>query len=135
MLYNLRCLKRSGATTTNLSDYYAYCIRSTLTYAYPSFCNLPDNLLNKLYQIERRANHIIGRRTEPALELYVNNLCVGLAKNICKNFDTHRLSSLFIRRPFTQYNVLRNPAIFIPPQAYTNRFKNSFIKYAYLCNL
>ena len=59
-LFVLSNLKRSGCPSFFLLKSYTGFIRPLLTYAFPSFCNAPSYLMNRILSFEKRAFRIMG---------------------------------------------------------------------------
>jgi hypothetical protein len=115
-IHLLTLLKRAGTPEKQLILFYNCKIRSLLSYAFPSMCNMPRYLFLRLVRIENRAFKIIGSIPLVSLEDFVEEQNHKLA-NKCLE-PSHRLHHIF---ETNRHGKLR------PPFARTTRFKNSFI--------
>jgi hypothetical protein len=124
----LRILARSGCATEWLWKFYFAFIRSTLTYAFPSWCGIPDKLVKRLQRIEHRAGRLIGSQPSISLQVFLQNLCLRLARTIVST-PLHPLGEVFSKKPMRRA-LLRDSRLFAPHIARTSRFKTSFTKFS-----
>ena len=128
-LFALLQLRRSGTSSLIMWRVYCAIIRSTLSYAYPAWCNATSSAFSNLVRIERRASKIGVWRADPPIDKFCDGLCKSLMKTVILD-SRHPLRELFDTpvqhgRPST-----RSSGEFAPPFAKTQRLFNSFIKFA-----
>ena len=124
-LYILRNLRRSGCPSSHILEVYNSVIRSTLLYAYPAFCNLPQFLREKLLTFERRVFRIVGDTNAADVIETGEEMCRRLFKNVSCMSD-HPLRQCFSHRS----TVTRASMQLRPPRAKTKRLSHSFIRFA-----
>ena len=126
-IFLLRNLRRGNCSSDLLFLSYVSFIRSILVYAFPSFCNLPDFLLEKLIKVERRCFRIMNLNPCDFSSLVdvCDSTCSKLFNSIqCSN--SHPLRSFFTQKPRT---ATRSNISLSQPRTKTERFKKSFIKF------
>jgi hypothetical protein len=128
-VFLLRQLKYGGLPDQVLWNVYNALIRSFLAYAAPATLNMASTLLDKLQKIEKRVSKIIGDSPPVPLKDFVHLLCLRLMKGIALRVH-HPLRHLFKENSSTRNT--RRQCTLLSPFAKTNRYKNSFIKYAVL---
>ena len=122
-------LRRCGVAQELLWQAYGAFIRSILTYAFPSICNLSNGQFSQLRKIERRVAKIIGSPSPIDLRDFCNNICTGLASRVA-GVTTHPLRTLVHdRTEAATQRSLRSTRSFAPATARTSRLHNSFIKF------
>lgn len=124
-LYIIRNLRRSGCPPClMLQCYYAF-IRSLLLYGFPSFCNVPQYLFNRLSRIEKRALKIIFGGNVPSSQVFLptkaNAACETLFSSVVSLRD-HPLRCIFSARRSRQTHSNRR-------LERTKRFGDSFIRF------
>ena len=115
-MFVLRNLRRSGCDVHTMRQVYHCVIRSILLCSFPTFCNMPEYLFEKLRKIERRASRIIGQPFDLELDQVADALCGRLFDKILKS-PNHALRELFLPRQPTP----RNPCVLRPPLTRTKR--------------
>jgi hypothetical protein len=128
-LFLLRQLKHGGVPPLVLWDVHNALNRSLLTYAAPATINMPDSLLKKLEQVEKRAAKIIGSEPSTTLRDFIHQICCRLMKDIISQ-PLHPLRVFFTENSSTRQT--RQKLTLLPPHAHTTRFNRSFIKFATL---
>lgn len=124
-LYFVAMVRKSGAShDTVWQAYNAFCY-SIMSYCWPCFCDVPDNIFRKLVLIDKRAQRLSDRTIDVNLRQRLDQQCVKLAKHIN---STHPLCHNFVARP-NHNHVLRNTSHYQPPRCRTNFMKHSFIKF------
>ena len=112
-----------------LKSYYAF-IRSVLLYGFPSFCNAPQVLLNKLVRVERRIFKIIFGGdvlvSPDDLLSCANTTCRKLLFAATEKSSDHPFLQLFVARSSTKTRCTRS---LDKPLARTKRFSRSFIRF------
>ena len=136
-LHFLRCLKRSGLSSSELVTIFITMIRSVLEYACPvwSTC-LTKELSDDLESIQERACRIILPKVsyDSAREQLNLPLLSERRIDICKKLfvamqnPDHRLHHLLPAPRSVGYG-LRNAKKYPLPKCKTNRYKNSFVLY------
>ena len=136
-LHFLRCLKRSGLSSSELVTIFITMIRSVLEYACPvwSTC-LTKELSDDLESIQERACRIILPKVsyDSAREQLNLPLLSERRIDICKKLfvamqkPDHRLHHLLPAPRSVGYG-LRNAKKYPLPKCKTNRYKNSFVPY------
>lgn len=126
-IFLVRNLRRSGCDPKTIWNCYLACIRSVLLYAFPSFCNAPQYLLDDFLRVERRVRRIIGTDDfdRESVLIGANKICKKLFLSIVRN-NHHPLREMFIER---QSRATRSSAVFYAPRFKTTRLGNSFIKF------
>ena len=124
-VFLLRNLRRSGCLPTHMLNMYNTVIRPVLLYAYPSFCNFPRVLQEKLLKFERRVFRIIGEANDTTVIEAGEELCKRLFEKVV-GFPHHPLRQLFSQRR----TVTRASMQLRPPKAKTRRLSESFIRFA-----
>ena len=124
-VYLLHALRQARASKKILTTVYCSLIRSVITYAFPSWCNVASTRFALLQKFENRVSRIFG--VSPNLNLLDSCERIGLhlAKK-CKNLH-HPLYSVFDFSA-TRYSARKgksNRRMF----AKTKRFKDSFIRF------
>ena len=126
-LFVLRNLKRSGCPSNTLFRVYTGLVRPLLTYSYPSFCNAPRYLLNRLVSFEKRAFRIMGLDHSSHMSVidFGESLCSNLFHSI-ERTKNHPLRSMFLENAST---ITRSNLSLRRPFCKTKRFRDSFIKF------
>ena len=124
-IFLLRNLRRSGCPHFVMLHTYNSIIRSTLIYAYPAFCNLPQHLQEKFLKFERRAFRIIGESSVPNVIQFAEETCKHLFTKVSQ-MEGHPLRQCFSQRS----TVTRASMQLRPPRAKTKRFSSSFVRFA-----
>jgi hypothetical protein len=125
-------LRRSGCSSDWCWKFYTAMIRSIALYAFPAWCNTPNNLLTQLWKIEKRLIKVIGSTPKIKIEDAAIALCSSLFTSISTK-QHHPLTSLFDIRSIRKSDRLSsNKHHLSVPYAHTSRYKNSFIKFASL---
>ena len=124
-LYLIRNLRSSGCPSAQMLQVYNSIIRSVFLYAYPSFCNLPKFLQEKLLRFERRVFRIVGGMNEVTVMEAAEEVCQRLFTTVTSMKD-HPLRQCFLQRR----TITRASMQLRPPKAKTKRFSSSFIRFA-----
>ena len=124
-LYVLRNLRRSGCPSALMLQVYNSIVRSVFIYAYPSFCNLPKFLQDKLLKFERRIFRIVGSDNDVTVIEAAEEMCQRLFSKVAILIG-HPLRQCFSQR----CTVTRASMQLRPPKAKTKRFSSSFIRFA-----
>ena len=125
-LFLLRNLRRAHCPENLMLMCYFSFIRSVLLHAFPSFCNLPVCLFEKLQRVERRALRIIGCTSHvPPLSEVAYKMCAGLMASV----ELH--AEHLLRKMFTESkpSSTRSSNVLRAPFAKTERFRKSFIRF------
>lgn len=126
-IFIIRNLRRSGCSSDLIFKVYVAFMRSVLLYAYPSFCNLPSYLTNRLVAVEKRVRRIIAAEVnQEDITQAGTKYCTNLFNSILSN-PSHPLRALFEVAPST---ATRSSSTLRPPFAKTKRLSNSFIKFS-----
>lgn len=120
----LRNLRRSSCSSSVIFKCYVAFIRSVLLYSFPTFCNLPSYLFNKLLRVERLASRYFSDYEFCNLSSAAEVICRRLFANIVK-LEDHPLRPLFRSRCTTP----RNACPLTAPYAKTTRLAKSFIRF------
>lgn len=124
-IYVLRNLKRSGCSSSVILHVYNAIIRPILIYAYPSFCNIPTYLQDKLLRFERRIFRIAGSNGDLTVVEAAEMMCKRLFESVVL-FQSHPL-----RKCFTQRMTKTRASMQLQPiKAKTKRLFSSFIRFA-----
>ena len=124
-LYILRNLKRSNCPPSLILHVYNCVIRSVLLYAYPSWCNLPKTLQEKLLKFERRVFRLVGVTNDATVIDIGERICERLFKKVV-GMPNHPLRQCFTQ----QFTKTRASMQLRPPKTRTKRFSESFIRFA-----
>jgi hypothetical protein len=118
-------MKRCGISSITLWHLYFALVRSILSYACSTTCNMPQILFSQLERVEKRVSRIIGSPPPISLRSFVLAVNSRLAHFIMSREDhpLHHLFEICGRRG-------RSNSRFTSHYAKTSRYKNSFIKYA-----
>ena len=126
-VFIIRNLRKAGCPPELIIRCYTALIRSVLTYAYASYCNLPDFLFTKLLRVERRVLRSVGSMHSTLdLPSFVDRTCSKLFSSI-SHHEVHPLRAMFAP---SHARSTRTSSVFRPPFAKTTRFSRSFIKFA-----
>ena len=136
-LHYLRCLKRSGLSTSELRMIYLSIIRSVCEYACPVWStSITKEQSHDLESIQRRALRIILPKLDypeaceklniPSLASRRNEICRAFF-NSMKN-ENHKLHDMLPQPRSSQY-ILRRSLTYPLPKCNTKRYKDSFIPY------
>lgn len=120
-------LKRAGCSPDLLYYVYCSCIRPLLIYCFPTVCNMPKLLKNKLSNVEKRIFRIIGPYDNelPSLLSVADTMCDRIFQSVVDN-PQHPLRAFFDERLCV---TTRNSCPLRRPRTRTQRFLNSFIRY------
>ena len=124
-LFMIVQLKRSRVTKRTLLTVYYTLIRSILTYAFASFCNLSAHLMAKMVRIEKIAHRIMGFAPEVTLDKFCYKLCRSLMLDVIRN-SNHPLRQLFEERCL---RVTRTTCSLRQPLGRKSRHARSFIRF------
>ncbi len=126
-IFLLRNLRRSNCPPSIMSLAYNSLLRSILLYAYPSFCNMPQCLKNKLLGLERRAFRIIGsQRVDSTVVDVGEDICRRLFQKVVAN-EAHPLRCCFLQT--SSNSETRNSRLLKPIRTKTTRLANSFVRF------
>ena len=127
-VFLIRNLCRAKTPVSLIVSAYIAFVRSILLFSFPTFCNAPQFLIDKLLRIERRILRFVSQPPLPLLsiseagELY----CRRLFQRVQEHQD-HPLRELFVYRPTDR---TRRKATLLPPKTKTKRYSSSFIRFA-----
>ena len=125
-LYILRQLTRAKCPTMWIWNAYNAFIRCVVSYGFPAACNIPQKIMLKIIQLEKRAATIIG--TSPpndSITQHLEKMCVRLAQQAASR-ASHPLSHLFSLSVDRSRRRRQRYAI---PLCRTQRFKTSLVKF------
>ncbi len=125
-------LARHKCPKSGLWQFYNAFIRSILTYCFPSWCNAPARLLNKLYSIEKRVSRIIGEAPKEELAAFCKRICKELAATIVAS-SSHPLREIFDWQCATRSTRRNQESTLVPTPIFakTERLRQSFTKFAW----
>ena len=126
-IYLLYALRQAHASKQTISTVYCSLIRSVITYAFPSWCNVSSSRFIQLQKFENRISRIFGLLLKCNLADCCENIGSRLAN---KSRDHHHPLHSIFDLSATRYSARRgrtNRKVF----ARTKRFKDSFIRFAW----
>ena len=124
-IFIIRNLRRAGCSVDVMITSYIAFIRSILTYAFPSYCNLSKYLLKSLIRVEKRIFRIISADS-PADDL--DNALTRTGERLFSTISANE--DHLLRHLFSEVNTrTRSSSGLYAPFAKTVRFKDSFIKF------
>ena len=129
-IFLIRNLRRSDCPTHLLLQAYKVFVRSIILYAFPTICNAPSFLKNKLLRFERRILRIVGcdTNTFPSIIESGEELCQRLFAKVSVN-PSHPLRQCFASRPDTSRRLRKTSLDIRPVRAKTKRLHNSFVRF------
>jgi hypothetical protein len=125
-VYLLYALRQARASRDTLSTVYCSLIRSVITYAFPSWCNVASTRFTQLQKFENRLSRLFGLNLKCNLADFCNDIGSRLA---IKCSDMHHPLHTIFEVSATRYSARRGKThrkLF----AKTKRFRDSFIRFA-----
>jgi len=124
-IFYLQLLRRSGCHKQIMTKFYDSFIRQKITYAFPSMCNMPDVLFQKLKKFEKRCFYIINcKHIRPIEDICYKN-CLNLCKKVIE-IEDHPLRQLFIK---IENERTRRKIQLIAPAGQSTQYIKSFVRF------
>ena len=124
----IRNLCRAKLPVSLIVSAYVAFVRSILLFSFPTFCNAPQFLMDRLLPFERRIFSFVYRFDVKVPSICeAGELCCRRLFQKVQHLPSHPLRVLFQHKPTDR---TRRKATLLPPPAKTKRFSSSFVRFS-----